>query len=319
MAHQEDAVRRARTRTEIEGFAKLLSAARQEAGEPSFRKMAATSGCISHTTLHEAVQGNRFPSWSTTEQFATALHRDPADFKPQWEAVNALLEPAQPPLPTPASHQPPEPVEDRPAVANEPDGPTRRRPPVWLIAAALALVLAVLVGSLVVWRERSGVAHPAAGNTAALLPGGIPLSPGGAHPSAYPSPTACPVADEQREIAPRVAGDHASYGADLTVPDCSTVAPGQTLHKKFTLRNSGSVAWKGRSVVRVDIPFTERSCTSELQTSVPDTRPGGEAVIEVEVTAPRHKGLCVARWMMADGGHWSFPGQRSFKTQVWVR
>ncbi|RJQ83215.1 hypothetical protein D5S19_20095, partial [Amycolatopsis panacis] len=57
-------------RTPAGTLAAELAALRARAGNPSFRKMAGRSGRISHTTLHEAVGGSRFPSWDTTRESA---------------------------------------------------------------------------------------------------------------------------------------------------------------------------------------------------------------------------------------------------------
>ena len=53
-------------------FAAALRELRRTAGDPSFREMAGRSRAISHTTLHEAAQGNRLPSWATTVEFVRA-------------------------------------------------------------------------------------------------------------------------------------------------------------------------------------------------------------------------------------------------------
>ncbi len=75
----------------IEGFAAALSQLRDGAGTPPFRTMAGRSHAISHTTLHEAVKGNRLPSWSTTVEFVKACGGDPADYRERWERASAAI------------------------------------------------------------------------------------------------------------------------------------------------------------------------------------------------------------------------------------
>ncbi|MFI0485317.1 NBR1-Ig-like domain-containing protein [Actinomadura sp. 9N215] len=75
----------------IAGFAALLRGLRVSAGTPSFREMAGRSRAISHTTLHEAAQGNRLPSWATTAEFIKACGADPADYRDRWEAANQVV------------------------------------------------------------------------------------------------------------------------------------------------------------------------------------------------------------------------------------
>ncbi|GII42436.1 NBR1-Ig-like domain-containing protein [Planotetraspora phitsanulokensis] len=75
-----------------ERFAKELRGLRAEAGNPSFRVMAARSRSVSHATLHEAAKGTRFPSWLTTEAFVEACGGDVDDWRARWR--EALGEPA---------------------------------------------------------------------------------------------------------------------------------------------------------------------------------------------------------------------------------
>src|SRR5690349_957721 len=71
--------------TAADRFAEHLRTLRSAAGNPSFRKMAGRSGRISHTTLHEAAAGTRFPSWETTREFVRACGADEAQWRRRWE------------------------------------------------------------------------------------------------------------------------------------------------------------------------------------------------------------------------------------------
>jgi hypothetical protein len=98
----------------IEQFAAELRALRASAGSPSFRTMSGRSHAISHTTLHDAVQGHRLPSWPTTAEFVKACRADPADFRERWERANQIVRSSAPP-PEPA--EPPEPAALSPDAA----------------------------------------------------------------------------------------------------------------------------------------------------------------------------------------------------------
>ncbi|MGX6607125.1 helix-turn-helix domain-containing protein, partial [Micromonosporaceae bacterium Da 78-11] len=74
-----------RRRTAAEHFSEQLRALRTAVGNPSFRTMAGRSGRISHTTLHEAAAGTRFPSWETTREFVRACGSDEAQWRRRWE------------------------------------------------------------------------------------------------------------------------------------------------------------------------------------------------------------------------------------------
>jgi len=65
----------------IGGFAQRLRDRRHQAGEPTFRAMAAVSSC-SHAVLAEACAGKKLPTWEVTEAFVRALRAD--DELPSW-------------------------------------------------------------------------------------------------------------------------------------------------------------------------------------------------------------------------------------------
>src|ERR671914_1160489 len=69
----------------VSDFAEELRRLRAGAGNPSFRQMAGASRSISHTTLHEAATGSRFPSWETTREFVRACGADEAEWRARWE------------------------------------------------------------------------------------------------------------------------------------------------------------------------------------------------------------------------------------------
>ncbi|MFC7616415.1 NBR1-Ig-like domain-containing protein [Actinokineospora soli] len=92
MAGQADAGAR---RELVSGFASGLRELREAAGTPSFRRMAGVSGVISHTTLHEAAGGSRFPSWETTREFVKACGGDEREWRAKWLAAKAGLSPEE--------------------------------------------------------------------------------------------------------------------------------------------------------------------------------------------------------------------------------
>lgn len=119
-----------------------LTALRESAGAPSFRRMAERSGRISHTTLHEAVKGTRFPSWETVREFAKACDADEAHWRERWEEYKGV-----PPLAP---------------VGEAPVGRPKRR--YALILAAIVVVVLGVVGVIVLSRYRTV-------DVGALIPG----------------------------------------------------------------------------------------------------------------------------------------------------
>jgi hypothetical protein len=313
------------TRSEaIRGFAALLRELRCAAGGPSFREMSGRSRAISHTTLHEAAQGNRLPSWETTVEFVKACGGDPEDYRDRWQAASravrsagarpapareagpgaeAAPEPVAEPQPAPAVEAAPEAAAE-PAVetAPEPAPPAGRR---LLLAIGLAAVLAVAAGAAVLATRGDG--------------GGPPKT----HPpraAAALTPADCPVQQTNPPAAgPRHKGDAAAFIADLTLPDCSHVPRGGTVAKVWWFKNVGSVAWHGYSLHRVDVPQRRDECQTIPDVPVPDTAPGRLVDIKVQVTVPPEPGFCFVRFKMVDGsGAVAFPGHRPVNFQIIV-
>ncbi|NHI18074.1 hypothetical protein H9L10_04195 [Phycicoccus endophyticus] len=151
----------------VEGFAGVLADLREDAGRPSFRVLAGRSGAISHTTLHEASQGRRLPSWETTVEYVRACGADPAGYRGRWEAARREVLACS-----------------RPGAA----GP-RRRPTaggsgrrVLAVLGAAVATLAVLGGAEAAAHLPSAGARPAPGGAAVQAgPSSGALSPGGTH------------------------------------------------------------------------------------------------------------------------------------------
>lgn len=58
------------------------------AGSPSSRTLAAIIGGISHSTVNEALRGERLPSWPVTSKIALALKGEEEDVRALWVAAN---------------------------------------------------------------------------------------------------------------------------------------------------------------------------------------------------------------------------------------
>ncbi|MEU9041577.1 MULTISPECIES: helix-turn-helix transcriptional regulator [unclassified Kitasatospora] len=135
-----------------EDFAAELRTLRLDAGQPSFRTMARAVGCISHTTLFEAVTGSRLPSWPTTRAFVRACGGDEEEWHHRWRtAADGGKPPATPapsPPPTPSAPAPPALALPAPAgpvplprPATFPAAPRRGLPRLWTHAFSLLLGL----------------------------------------------------------------------------------------------------------------------------------------------------------------------------------
>ncbi|MFD6068416.1 NBR1-Ig-like domain-containing protein [Amycolatopsis lurida] len=86
---------------ELEAFMDGLRKLRTRAGEPSFRKMAAKSGAVSHATLHLTVTGTRLQPWETVREFVRACDGDEEEWHARWQGVQLVLSADREPEPAP--------------------------------------------------------------------------------------------------------------------------------------------------------------------------------------------------------------------------
>jgi hypothetical protein len=323
----------------IEGFAKVLRELRESVGNPAFREMSGRSRAISHTTLHEAAQGNRLPSWATTVEFVKACGADPAEYRERWQQANTVVrsvislhlarsanesvsrlstgnailsarvtahggtasESVQP-------HASTDPPPDTGANDETPVAPApRNRRRLWFVLPGVVAAGAVAVA--VVVALDSGKDSPAKEGNGTSQPLKAPLSPAD-----------CPVHSSNPPPAPPAhAGDASSFIADITLPDCSHVHRGQLVSKVWRLKNVGTVPWTGYSLHRLDVPQQSNQCQTIPDVPIDDTAPGDLVDVRTEITAPKTAGFCFVRFKMVDAtGHIAFPGNRPVNFQVIV-
>ncbi|MGC4768214.1 NBR1-Ig-like domain-containing protein [Micromonospora sp. DT44] len=287
-------------------FAEELRTLRSAAGDPSFRKMAGRSGRISHTTLHEAASGTRFPSWETTREFVRACEADEAQWRRRWEEAQRPGSAARPsgdgdPAPVVAGFAPKEQgvvqVVEQPG-AEDRVVTTRRRRLRWLYAAAVVLVVAVAAVLGVTVRGRSG-------------------SGGSSASTASPSPSASPSATAFSDSL--IPGDSSKFVADVTIPDGTQVKVNAQFDKVWALANVGQVAWHNRYLARMEPTVDGQGCRTPDRVPIGDTPPGEQVMIRVRVTAPSRPGKCWVSWKMVDeGGREYFPTRRPVYFMVTV-
>ncbi|WP_406070549.1 NBR1-Ig-like domain-containing protein [Micromonospora sp. NBC_01638] len=316
-------------RQAAEGFAEQLRTLRTAAGDPSFRKMAGRSGRISHTTLHEAAAGTRFPSWETTREFVRACEADEVQWRCRWEdaqrlgtvhAIPASLTDAETAITVdgrttgagtsdapdaPAAHGPvgsgvvassPQDqgalrATEYPQAEDEATGARGHRLP-WLAAAATVVVVATVAVVGVAVRGRS--------------------SPDGSHAlTASPSSTAF-----SDSLIP---GDASKFVGDITVPDGSQVKVNESFDKVWALANVGTVDWHNRYLARTSPTADIGGCQTPDRVPIGDTAPGEQVMIRVRVTAPNRPGKCWVSWKMVDEhGQAYFPTRRPVYFMVTV-
>ena len=124
-------------------------------------------------------------------------------------------------------------------------------------------------------------------------------------PTLTPSPTIAPIATigsalppiSQATIAPTKSCYSLAYVSDVTIPDTTPVAPGQTFTKTWKVVNNGSCAW--------DAGFKFAFVTGDALGGVTYTLPAAVAVnatldISIAMTAPTNKtGAVRSDWRMS--------------------
>ncbi len=116
----------------------------------------------------------------------------------------------------------------------------------------------------------------------------------------YTAPTSDPTSDltvRALELPTPTVTPPCSYGAafieDLTIPDGTTVGPGQVLDKRWAVRNTGSCDWgPDYRLVRVD-PGAE---SGAVEMALYPARAGEIAVWQVDLVAPQRAGDFLASW-----------------------
>ncbi|GGN34964.1 hypothetical protein GCM10010109_58510 [Actinoplanes campanulatus] len=278
-------------RAATEKFADQLRTLRTSVGNPSFRKMAGRSGRISHTTLHEAAAGTRFPSWETTREFVRACEADEAEWRRLWEDAQRQDEVEST-------------TEDNASGAVD----IRTFSDVDAPAVSGAVVPGVATSSKVaptVQRtpRRRWIAAMAASVVTGLAAVGVIIRGRGDDPVATPSPSG----SFSDSLIP---GDASRFVGDITFPDGAKVKVNQHFDKVWALANVGQVAWHKRFLAPIN-PTGEGGCTVPDRVQIGDTPPGEQVMITVPVVAPSNPGKCMVSWKMVDEqGQPYFPSRR---------
>jgi hypothetical protein len=96
-----------------------------------------------------------------------------------------------------------------------------------------------------------------------------------------------------RTLPPTDCLNGASFVEDLTIPDRSQVLPGESLDKRWSVRNSGTCDW-GADYRLVQVGSSEIHGPEE--TALYPAAAGSVAVWQVALTAPTDPGEYLARW-----------------------
>ncbi len=117
-----------------------------------------------------------------------------------------------------------------------------------------------------------------------------------------PTPTPTPTAGT-------ACTDVATFVSDVTIPDNTVVAPGQSFTKTWRMRNRGTCTWgPNYTLAFVSGP----AMTSQTAIAVPTTAPTATADLSVPMTAPTTAGAAQGFWQLRS------PSGKAFGPRVWV-
>lgn len=135
-------------------------------------------------------------------------------------------------------------------------------------------------------------------SAACTRPGGGPSGPeGGASPS---DPTARPATVDLTPQTPASAQgqcvDEARFLEDLSVPDGTVVEPGESVDKRWSVRNTGTCDWgPGYRLV----PLGENPLAGVGEVALYPAKAGAEAIWRVTFEAPAEAGEYLGQWQAA--------------------
>jgi len=243
----------------LAAFAHELWALKRRAGDPSFATMSTRLGAAaSKSSLAAATHGTVLPSWETTWEFVRVLAVDQLGADAE-ETQREWLARWE------AAGAATDPANTTDPAPPDPSAGERVQP------------------KPVFWSTRNKAVVAAA---AALVIAGVGL---GSLVSSSPAPV--PGEADAAQL------DDATFESDVTFPDGSVVAPGQTFTKVWQLRNTGLIRWTGRYLTRVN----STPCQAPDMVPIPVTDPGNPVRIEVPVTASESPAHCKIFWKMTDG------------------
>ncbi len=87
--------------------------------------------------------------------------------------------------------------------------------------------------------------------------------------------------------------DSLTYVQDLTIPDGTTVSPGQAIDKQWLVSNSGTCDWDARYRLRL---VTGTNLDAAIEQALYPARAGTQATLRILFTAPSDVGTYNSAW-----------------------
>ncbi len=111
--------------------------------------------------------------------------------------------------------------------------------------------------------------------------------------------------------------DKASFVADVTIPDNTNMAPGETFTKTWRLRNSGTCTWTTQYALVFD--SGNNMGGPAVVPMAGNVQPGGEVDLSVNLTAPNANGTYKGNWKLRNDKGIIFGIGASADKPFWVQ
>lgn len=112
-------------------------------------------------------------------------------------------------------------------------------------------------------------------------------------PPQLPASPGLPATEQPGPLPTAVCTNDAVFVEDLTVPDGTTVSPGESIDKRWAVRNTGSCNWN--SSYRL-VSLGESGFTAPGEVALYPARAGEVATLQVVLQAPDRPGEYASRW-----------------------
>jgi hypothetical protein len=151
------------------------------------------------------------------------------------------------------------------------------------------------------------------GNPVIVRPGAAPTTP---PPVTGTPPTATPTRTPGTATVPPSACDRAQFVSDVTVPDGTIMAPGQTFKKTWRLKNVGTCAWT--TSYQLVFSSGERMGAATSAAFPQNVAIGQTVDISIDMTAPSAAGSYRGFWMFKNANGALFGIGRQANQPWWV-
>jgi hypothetical protein len=89
----------------------------------------------------------------------------------------------------------------------------------------------------------------------------------------------------------------ATFLGDVTIPDGSSISPGQPFRKTWRLRNDGTCGWGSNDVVHSLTNINNNPLGAPVTIGMPSVPPGGVVDLSIDMIGPMQPGLHRSEWM----------------------